>query len=175
MDINYSFSHEYDEEQFEVLVPEKINSLPKKLREDSCVAPLIEYSGGLQDWFLDEQRITGLERKLGFREAAYLQGSMVVIGSDNAIYEKYMILCNEDTKKYYKINLPSCYRPDIDRNLPDQKNVGLSGFSCFLDLRLMEMGRYYLYAMVKDKISGQYILRKTSRWIERKNKEMERT
>ena len=78
-----------------------------------------------------------------------------------------MILCHEESKLYYQFMLPVCYRPDIDKNLPDQKNVALAGFCCFLDLRDLQPGRYKISIMVKDKISGQYILRKTERWIER--------
>lgn len=167
LDTSYSLAYEYDEEQFVVKKPQRIRQLPKKLREDSCVAPLIEYGGNLEEWFLNQKKVEELQEKLGFKEGAYLQGSVVVIGSDNACFDKFMILCHEESKLYYQVMLPVCYRPDIDKNLPDQKNVALAGFCCFLDLRDLQPGRYEISIMVKDKISGQYILRKTERWIER--------
>ena len=59
-----------------------------------------------------------------------------------------------------------CYRPDIFNNLLEQKNVGLSGFVCLINMSNMEKGKYYVDIIVKDKISKQYILRKTTRNVE---------
>ena len=167
LDTGYSFSYEYQPEEYPVIQPVKKRGFPIKIREDECVAPLIEYSGNLKEWFLEEEKIQELRKRFGLKEPAYLQGSIVVIGSDNSYFEKYLILCQERTGIYYEVSLPECYRPDIFRNLLDQKNVGLSGFSCFLEMEKMEPGTYQIYAMVKDQISGQYILRKTTRKVTR--------
>ena len=53
-------------------------------------------------------------------------------------------------------------RPDLLNNIPDQKNVALSGFAFLLDLRDLPKGNYEIGALAKDMISGQYLLRTTA-------------
>lgn len=166
LDTGYSFAYEYDYENCTVEIPQKIEKLPAKIREDACVAPLIEYAGGLENWFMDGQVIQGIQEKMGTEAVAYLQGSSVVIGSDNACFETYIILRHEENETLYQITPDMCYRPDIFNNLLDQKNVGLSGFVFLVNMSNMEKGKYFVDMMVKDKISKQYILRKTTRTIE---------
>ena len=166
LDTGYSFAYEYDYEKCTVEVPEELQGLPSKIREDACVAPLIEYAGCLENWFMDENVICEIRKKIGTDEVAYLQGSSVVIGSDNACFETYILFRHEETEKLYQIQPDLCYRPDIFNNLLDQKNVGLSGFVCLIDMRNMGTGKYFVDIMVRDKISKQYILRKTTRTIE---------
>lgn len=167
LDTGYSFAYEYDYEKCVALVPQELKALPAKIREDACVAPLIEYAGCLENWFMDEQVIEGIRNKMQTNAVAYLQGSSVVIGSDNACFETYIIFRQEETKKLYQIQPDMCYRPDIFNNLPDQKNVGLSGFTCLINMEGMDKGKYFVDIMVKDKISKQYILRRTTRNIDR--------
>ncbi len=166
LDTGYSFAYEYDYEKCTVEVPREIQHLPQKIREDACVAPLIEYAGCLENWFMDEKVISKIREKMETEAVAYLQGSSVVIGSDNACFETYIIFRNEENGKMYQIQPDMCYRPDIFNNLSDQKNVGLSGFTCLINMGNMEKGSYFVDVMVKDKISKQYILRKTARMIE---------
>lgn len=167
LDTGYSFSYEYQPEEYPLLLPVRKQELPKKIREDECVAPLIEYAGNLKEWFLEESKIEELKEKFQLKVPVYLQGSMVVIGSDNSYFDKYLVFYHKEKGIYYEVRLPECYRPDVFRNLPDQRNVGLSGFSCLLETESMETGKYRIYAMVKDKISGTYIMKKTTRTIER--------
>lgn len=62
-----------------------------------------------------------------------LQGYGVVLGDNNACYEKGIVLeaieAEEDSvQQIYTIPMEGQYRPDLLENMPDQINVGLSGF-----------------------------------------------
>ena len=166
LDTGYSFAYEYDYEKCTIEVPQKISKLPAKIREDACVAPLIEYAGCLENWFMDKHVIGRIREKIQSEAVTYLQGSTVVIGSDNACFETYIIFRNSENGTLYQIKPDMCYRPDIFNNLLDQKNVGLSGFVCLINMQGMDKGKYFVDIMVKDKISKQYILRRTTRNIE---------
>lgn len=57
-----------------------------------------------------------------------LQGYCVVLGDDNACYDKKLLLLGEDGCPILQIPMEGQYRPDLMENMPDQKNVGLCGF-----------------------------------------------
>lgn len=59
--------------------------------------------------------------------AHFLQGYSVVLGDDNACYEKLLVL--KSSAGYYILPLQEQYRPDLEENMPDQRNTALSGFS----------------------------------------------
>ena len=162
LDVNYSFAYQYQAKTTYEAIEQPQQKIPEKLREDSCVAVTLEHCGRKKDWFLKERVIDGLKNENTGREEFYFQGTVVVLGSDNACYEKYLVLWEEEKEIFYQVLLPSCYRPDVEKNLRDQKNVGLSGFSLLLDRKKAVPGKYRVCAMVKDRISGQYIIRKTA-------------
>lgn len=167
LDTSYSFDYEYPHHKhLAVEHPVSISSLPAGIRADECVAPMIEYAGDLQGWFLDSDLVEKIEETMQTKKAAYLQGSAVVLGSDNACFGKKIILRHEETGALYQILPEWYYRPDVFSNLQDQENVALSGFACLVNMERMPQGRYEVGIMVMDKISKQYLLRVTTRSIE---------
>lgn len=59
----------------------------------------------------------------------WLRGYAVVLWDDNACYKKYLLLESEqEPDKRLYMRLESQYRYELERNLPDQRNVALSGF-----------------------------------------------
>lgn len=167
LDTGYSFFYEYEaKKELELEHPVKLMAFPKGTRIENCVVPMVEYAGNLKGWFLEEQRIRKITERLSGKEVFYLQGNLVVLGSDNACYEKTIVLRHEKTGALFQVIPTWQYRPDIFTNLPDQKNVGLSGFCCLVDFSEMPEGRYELGFLVMDKISKQYLLRITTRSIE---------
>ncbi len=167
LDTGYSFCYEYPKKkEVDLESPIKLLQLPKGTRIEKCVVPMVEYAGNPEGWFLEKERIKRMKERRKEKETAYLQGNVVVLGSDNACYEKYIILRDEITGDLYEISPKWNYRPDVFCNLADQKNVELSGFSCLVDLSEMPEGKYELGFLVRDKISKQYLLRITARSIE---------
>ena len=80
------------------------NEVLEGYREDACVLVRVE---------------SFVENKL--------QGYGVVLGDNNACYDKYVLL-QDEVGKVYQLAIEGQYRPDLVENLPDQVNVGLSGF-----------------------------------------------
>ena len=169
LDTSYSFDYEYPHHMhLAVEHPTPMQGLPKGTREDQCVAPMVEYAGDLQGWFLEEDLIGKIEGIMETNHAAYLQGNVVVLGSDNACFEKKLVLRHDSSGELYEISPEWFYRPDVFSNLQDQTNVALSGFACLVNMDAMPAGRYEVGILVTDKISKQSLLRVTTRSIERK-------
>ena len=169
LDTGYSFDYEYPHHMhLAVEHPTLTEGLPKGCREDQCVAPMVEYAGDLHGWFLEEDLIEKIEGIMQTKNAAYLQGNVVVLGSDNACFEKKLVLRHEPTGGIYEISPEWFYRPDVFTNLQDQINVALSGFACLVNMEEMPVGRYEVGILVMDKISKQSLLKVTTRSVERK-------
>lgn len=57
-----------------------------------------------------------------------IQGYSVILGDDNACYDKFLVLFPEDTqgqreadRKVWTMNILPAYRQELEENLPDQK------------------------------------------------------
>ena len=170
LDVNYSFAYEYatDNKRYVYEEYKELRKLPKKIREDNCLVPMIEYAGDIRQWHIVGENIAEILEDLNGKNIAYFQGNIVVLGSNNACYEKYVVLCHEESKKLYVVEPNKKYRPDVLENLPDQENVALSGFTFLLDLKDMPEGNYEIAVMAKDMISGQYLYRTTPIRLENK-------
>ena len=167
LDTGYSFDYEYPHHKhLAVEHPVNIPCLPMGCRIDECVAVMVEYAGDLSGWFLDKELVEKIQDTMNCGNAAYLQGNAVVLGSDNACFEKTIILRHEDSGEVFQISPEWYYRPDVFHNLQDQVNVALSGFACLVNMSEMQPGRYEVGILVKDKISRQHLLRVTTRSIE---------
>lgn len=167
LDTGYSFDYEYPHHKhLAVEHPLHMQELPKGIRMDECVAVMVEYAGDLKGWFLEEDLVEKIQDMMNCTKAAYLQGNAVVLGSDNACFEKKIILRHEESGQFYQISPEWYYRPDVFHNLQDQVNVALSGFACLVNMKEMPGGRYEVGILAKDKISGQHLLKITTRSIE---------
>ena len=123
LDTGYSFDYEYPHHKhLAVEHPVSISSLPSGCRVDECVAVMVEYAGNLKGWFLDAGLVEKIQETMDCTKAAYLQGNAVVLGSDNACFEKKIILRHEETGELYQILPEWYYRPDVFCNLPDRQN-----------------------------------------------------
>ena len=169
LDINYSYAYEYEIDREKILFEpwEEIKKLPAKIREDLCLVPMVEFAGDIKAWYVKEDEIAERVKEANSSKIVYFQGNMVVLGSNNSCYERSIILKNTENGKLYQIRPKRMYRPDIFTNLPDQKNVALSGFAFYLNLEELPKGSYKICAMAKDKISGQYLFRNTPLRLER--------
>lgn len=149
--------------------PQEAENLLAGAREDACVMISIEYAGSAA-------AIGGKENK----ETDYLiQGYSFVTGSDNAIYEKEIILAPEqDTfgscggqsslegvAGLLSVTPEPMVRRDVEENLPDQTNVGLTGFCAIIDGIRWQGKCYRIGVLVKDKSSGQKIYSWTNRYL----------
>ena len=99
--------------QYMIMVTPHIwqGGLPADAREDNCLLLRAEIC----------------REVVGDGSAIELYGYGVVLGSDNALFAKELLLEKED-RNIYHIPLKGQYRADLERNMPDQENVAMSGF-----------------------------------------------
>ncbi len=106
-------------------------ALPKEARQDPCLAMCIE----------------------GYH-AKHLQGWIVVLGSNNACFSTALLLESlTEPGQLLRVDFTPQYRVDLERNLPDQKNVAFSGFHMDFAGRL-PAGEYRIGAMARDLCSS---------------------
>lgn len=105
--------------------------LLQKAREDACLRLTIEYAG-----------------------TSWIQGYLVVLGSDNALFERRLLFrSKEHPEEVYQMECGEQYRLDLEENMPDQSNVGLCGFCCEFQ-ECLPKGEYQIGAWARDRISG---------------------
>lgn len=92
-------------------------------------------------------------------ENIHVAGYGFVVGSDNAQFRHTLILKGEEA--VYGIELSPVLRNDLTRNMPDQVNVGLSGFHVEIPIKKLQKGKYRIELYTKDRASSLR-LRQTS-------------
>lgn len=114
-----------------------------------------------------EEALTSFTEETAFREdpclmiriercdSEILTGWCCVLGDDNACYDKYLLLKDKDGKTE-RLLLQGQYRPDLEENMPDQKNVALSGFEVHLPETILS-GKL-LGAAAVNRITGLKLL-----------------
>lgn len=98
-----------------------------------------------------------------------LQGYGVVLGDNNACYEKEIVLeamstafGDDNTElQRYRIPIEGQYRPDLVENMPDQNNVGLSGF--WIEFKELPKGSYRIGMTVSNRVTGLKLINWSSR------------
>ncbi len=101
-------------------------------------------------------------------------GYGVVLGDDNACYDRMLLLREEPSAKeqdaacseagIYAINLEGMYRPDLEENMPDQRNVALCGFDVETEAAALH-GRYRLGMAVRNRVTGLKLLNWSNRFL----------
>lgn len=142
--------------------PRRVNGLPKKAREDQCLLLRVETAG---EYRKEKTMIQASSEKL------IIEGYGVVLGSDNSLFKKILLLRKKEEKsEIYQFDFDPEYRNDIEENMPDQKNVGLSGFSLMIECDLLPSGNYQIGMMAKDRTSRTLLLSWSTRRVEIKER-----
>jgi len=136
----------------------------EKAREDECLVVGMECARDIYKWLYSispEKGKTGAEPKdMGY----YFQGYSFVIGADNACYKKRFLLRNKTNNQVIGIAAEARYRQDIENNLPDQVNVGLTGFAAKLPKKAVPAGIYQFGILAEDCCSRQKLVN-WSNWV----------
>ena len=127
----------------------------KGAREDQCLRIGCEYNGTLDNW------LYGVNAE-GNEEGYYLKGYSFVIGSDNALFERKLLLrlveryengAGPVGPKVYSFPIYTWYRPDIRVRLQDQVNVDLTGYKVKIEKGVLPSGYYQIGMLATDKTS----------------------
>ena len=122
-------------------------------REDQCLRVGCEYNGTMDNW------LYGVTAD-GNEDGYYLKGYSFVIGSDNACYDKKLLLrlverfedgAGPAGPKVYSFSPYIWYRPDIRVRLSDQVNVDLTGYKLRIDKGVLPPGYYQIGMLATDR------------------------
>ena len=122
-------------------------------REDQCLRVGCEYNGSLDNW------LYGVVAE-GDDDGYYLKGYSFVIGSDNALFDKKLLLRkverNENgagpvDSKVFSFSVYTWYRPDIKVRLQDQVNVDLTGYKLKIKKGVLSPGYYQIGMLAIDR------------------------
>lgn len=143
----------------------------KLARKDECLRLGVEIATDVYKWqynTMPERR--DIEEKDAERRSEYynyyFQGYAFVIGSDNACYERMLLLKSRENKKVWALPVENQRRPDIQEHLKDQINVELTGFAAKLKCTELSPGTYQLGMLARDKCSRQRLVNWSSWTIE---------
>lgn len=164
---------------------------------DTRIRPAFETAGNiLQEWkedavprdFAGYRQDKCLLVRVESVQNGEICGYCVVLGDDNACYEKHLLLRREEDGeeqqtdrmkkggKYPAIRIEGQYRPDLTENMPDQKNAGLSGFWIKLPWdsfetqpagkALLPQGRYRIGAAARNRVTGTKLINWTNHFYD---------
>ncbi|MBO4456772.1 MAG: glycosyltransferase [Butyrivibrio sp.] len=124
-------------------------------REDQCLRVGCEYNASMDNW------LYGVDTE-GNEEGYFLKGYSFVIGSDNALYDKRLLLrlveryedgAGPVGPKVYSFAPYVWYRPDIRVRLQDQANVDLTGYKLRIKKGELAPGFYQIGMLAIDRTS----------------------
>lgn len=90
-----------------------------------------------------------------------LRGYGVVLGDDNACYDRYLVLSTslQDLSEAVIVKTQKQYRQDLEENMADQKNVALCGFDVELsEKESMQLEGYYIGVIAVHRVSKLRLL-----------------
>lgn len=121
----------------------------QKIRKDECLMARVETAG--------PERI---------------QGYSVILGDDNACYEKYLLLLPSETdgaldaeRNMWSVKLLPAYRQELEENLPDQKNVALGGFCISRKGEQLPTGTYSIAVLTVNRVSKLKLWNTTGKYM----------
>jgi len=137
---------------------------------------------GLDGYRRDECLLVRVE---DFRNGRAI-GYCVVLGDDNACYEKDMLLQKTSSEEsnvtvdglcmgeqaggaqmeIYRIVLNEQYRQDLEENMPDQRNVALCGYDVTFDEGVVLKGTYRIGMAARNRVTGLKLVNWTNRYVE---------
>ena len=101
-----------------------------------------------------------------------IQGYSVILGDDNACYDKFLVLLPEDTeeqreadRKVWFMKILPAYRQELEENLPDQKNVALGGFCVKRKTEQLPAGSYGIAVFAVHRISKLKLWNTTGKYM----------
>lgn len=157
LDTNYSYAYQYSySDVLTGAIPQISNVKWKPEWENECLMISIEYAGDLNAW---EQ----IASKPG--AMIYLQGYAFVAGTDNACYQKEILLQNTKTMEIYTIFANTIYRPDLEQNLKEEEHAALCGFALSFSKEELPKGEYRIGVFAKSTCSRQKLYRFTGKYL----------
>lgn len=99
----------------------------------------------------------GKQHKIRLEEPDILmaEGWCYLLGQDNCLFERFLILEAERGDFYYQIPVKERLRPDVEAILPEQTNIELSGFTCRILKEHLISGNYTVGMLYRNPENGK--------------------
>lgn len=100
----------------------------------------------------------GQQNKIRLEEPDILmtEGWCYLLGQDNSLFERFLILEAGTEDFYYQIPVKDRLRPDVEAILPGQTNIELSGFTCRILKEHLISGSYTVGMLYKNLENGKF-------------------
>lgn len=99
----------------------------------------------------------GEQHKIRLEEPDILmaEGWCYMLGQDNCLFERFLILEAEGADFYYQIPVKERLRPDVEAILPQQTNIELSGFTCRILKKHLISKKYAVGMLYRNICNGR--------------------
>lgn len=143
---------------------------------DTRIRPVYETAGnqlqqtqpemtGLDGYRQDPCLQVRVESVIRRENSSVLTGWSVILGDNNACYEKKLLLQSGESG-VFGIPLQGQYRPDLEENMPDQENVGLSGFWVEIEDGMLPEGCYQVGVAANRTVGRMKLVNWSNRMVE---------
>ena len=122
-------------------------------REEKCLQLSVEFSDEFSEFTFDEKD----------SESLYLQGFAYLQGSNNACYEKSILLKSETS--VIAIPFKGAFRNDVTLACQSEKNIERSGFSILLEKGVLSEGSYRVGVLFNKKFSKEKLYIFSNRFL----------
>lgn len=128
-----------------------------QVKEIPALPPLAETENGKMRLY------KGLYVRVESVGGNFCQGYSFMSGDDNACYEKKLLFENREDGRCYTVLPERKLRQDLQDNMPDQKNVAMSGFA--VNVYGLPVGNYTIGVMAKNKVTGVTYVNRCARTL----------
>jgi len=128
-------------------------------RDEACIQNGIEFARDVVKYTFGEEHTEVCD------DDFYIQGFSYLIGSDNALYKKKLLLKNEETGDVYAASFEPCIRYDVTESCSDQINVERSGISAVIKRDALEPGKYRIGVLYEKVYSREQLKRYTNNFL----------
>lgn len=131
---------------------------------NECVWFRTDYIGSLNKW--NKMYYKGREEKPVNDTGYFIKGYSFVVGSDNAIYNRTLLLrrvkSSEDLTPVepcvYSFKVHDMLREDVEKNLKDQQSVEITGYRSRIEEGVLPKGTYQAGMLYKDTTSRTRVM-----------------
>ena len=138
----------------EYVTPQLVTGKIKPEWTDPVLRLGVEFANSLDRWLTGPYALHPLMEGQGY----YIKGYSFVINADNAVYERKILLKNEQSGDVFLLPARSMYREDIAANLTDQINDKLTGFGAVITSDALPKGSYLVGMLADDRTSRRNIV-----------------
>lgn len=132
--------------------------------KNECVWFRTDYIGSLNKW--NKMYYKGREEKPVNDTGYFIKGYSFVVGSDNAIYNRTLLLrrvkSSEDLTPVepcvYSFKVHDMLREDVEKNLKDQQSVEITGYRSRIEEGVLPKGTYQAGMLYKDTTSRTRVM-----------------